>query len=205
MINKLLILILLSASVFAQSNIDKLRTTISEINIGFLYSNIPDENKLAELENRLNTFYADEELKFETSEIMTEFKIFLDSLNQAENVDSLKKAFRAFNNKFNAKTYSHFYERIIKSRGNKIIIFSTSMSCECTLEQCYRQESEIQKFCRDNNYEYVVIDAWEDFELQKKYNVGFIPTVILLNSVNIEQKRFVREENLYPKLSSLVN
>lgn len=205
MINKLLIITLLSASVFAQSNIDKLRNTISEINIGFINSYLPDENKLAELENQLKNFYTDEEPKFETSAITTEFEIFLDSLNQAEKVDSLKKVFRTVNNKFNSLSYKHFYEKLVNSSKQKILVFSTSISCECTLEMCYQQEAEVQNFCKENNFEFAVIDTWEDFKIQQKFKVGFVPTVILLDPDNNELKRFTRMENLYPQLSSLVN
>lgn len=204
MINKLLILTLFGVSVFAQSNIDKLRNTISEINIDFLYSKLPDQKKLTEFGYLLNSFYADEETKFEISEIITEFEIFLDSLNQAENVDSLKKAFRAVNNKFNSLSYKHFYEKAVNSSKQKILVFSTSMSCECTLEMCYQQEAEVQKFCKENNYDYAVIDTWEDYEIQQKHKVGFVPTIIFLDSNNTEIKRFIREESLYPQLSSLV-
>lgn len=205
MINKLLILTLFSVSVFAQSNIDKLRNTISEINIDFLYSKLPDEKKLTELEYLLNSFYADEETKFETSEIITEFEIFLDSLNQAEYVDSLKKVFRYVNNKFNSLSYKHFYEKAFNSSKQKILVFSTSMSCECTLEMCYQQEAEVQKFCRENDYEYAVIDTWTNSDLQNEYKAGFVPTVIILDSENKEIKRFIRSESLYTKFIELIN
>lgn len=202
---KILILFLFAVTVFAQDKIDQLRNEISEINISFLHSKLPVENKFTGLENLLNSFYADEVPKFETSEIITEFDIFLDSLNQVENIDSLKKTFRAVNNKFNALSYNYFYEKAVNSSKQKILVFSTSMSCECTLEMCYQQETEVQKFCKENNYDYAVIDTWEDFEIQQKYNIGFVPTIIFLDSNNTEIKRFTRVENLYPQLSSLVN
>lgn len=203
--NITLFLFVFTFSLFAQEKIEQLRNDISEINISFLHSKLPGENKFTGLENLLNSFYADEKSKFETSEIITEFDIFLDSLDQAENVDSLKKAFRAVNNKFNALSYNYFYEKAVNSSKQKILVFSTSMSCECTLEMCYQQESEVQKFCRENDYDYAVIDSWEDFEIQQKHNIGFVPTIIFLDANNTEIKRFSRVENLYPQLSSLVN
>lgn len=205
MVWKILVLILCYNSVISQNKIDQLRNEISEINISFLNSKLPGENKFTGLENLLNSFYADEKSKFETSEIITEFEIFLDSLNQVENVDSLKKTFRAVNNKFNSLSYKYFYQKAVNSSKQKVLVFSTSMSCECTLGMCYQQEAEVQKFCKENNYDYAVIDTWEDFEIQQKYKVGFVPTVIFLDSDNTEIKRFTRVENLYPQISSLVN
>ncbi|MDZ7763729.1 MAG: hypothetical protein U5K00_04795 [Melioribacteraceae bacterium] len=205
MVNKLLILLLLSVSVFAQSNIDKLRNTISEINTGFLYSNLPDENKLQLIETTLSLIESSEREKIDITEVRSEFFNYKELLKHEQNVDSLKKAFRSVNNRFNSVAYNYFYDKLIKSSKQKILVFSTSMSCECTLEMCYQQEVEVQKFCKENNYEYAVIDTWEDFEIQQKFKVGFVPTVILLDPDNNELKRFTRMENLYPQLSSLVN
>lgn len=197
--NTIIFLLTSATLLFAQSKIEMLRDHISDVNIGFLESKLPDEKKLQSIESSLAAIEKTD--SYNVVEVLNELNNYNSILNSENNVDSLKKAFRTVNNKFNASTYKYFYDKIIKSRGKKIIIFSTSMSCECTLEQCYKQESEVQEFCRDNNYEYVVIDTWEDSELQKKHNVGFIPTVILLNSTNNEQKRFVREEKLSNKLN----
>ena len=71
------------------------------------------------------------------------------------------------------------------------------MSCECTLEMCYKQEAEIQKLQKEypDLFDYAVVDCFTNFDLQSKYKVGYIPTVIIFDSKNKEVKRFVREES----------
>ena len=81
------------------------------------------------------------------------------------------------------------------------------MSCECTLEMCYKQESEIQQLKKENPdlLDYAVVDCFTNSDLQSKYEVGFIPVAVVLDSDNNEVKRFVREENLYSELNILLN
>ncbi|OGU53927.1 MAG: hypothetical protein A2V66_16960 [Ignavibacteria bacterium RBG_13_36_8] len=202
MINKLLLLILLGISLLAQSNVEKLRDTISEINVGFLNSQLPGENKLELIEKSIDLIETKGKNELNLSEIKTELSNFRELLNSEQNVDSLKKAFRSVNNKFNSVTGNYFYDKIINSPHQKIIVFSTSMSCECTLEMCYKQEAEIQKLQKEKPdlFDYAVVDCFTNFDLQSKYGVEFIPTVVIFDPKNMEVKRFVRDENLYNKI-----
>jgi hypothetical protein len=61
---------------------------------------------------------------------------------------------------------------------------------------CYKQETEIQKLQKENPglFDYAIVDCFPNIDLQSKYEIGFIPTVIVLNSKNKEVKRIVREE-----------
>jgi len=201
MLGKILILFLFTVTVFAQDKIDQLRNGIGEINISFLNSKLRGEKKFSELVNLLNSFYADEKTKFETAEIIAEFEISLDSPNQVKNVDSLKKSFCAFNNKFNSLCYNYFYKILLNSSKQKILVSSTSSYCECTLDMCYQQEAEIQKFCKGNNFDYSVIDTWKDFQIQQKYNVDFVPTIIIHDPDNKGIHLFIREGSVDPELN----
>lgn len=194
-------LILFYNTSFSQYKIDQLRNEISDINISFHHSKLQDQNKYTDLENLLKYSYTDEYSGFVTSKLKTEYDLFMSSLKHVENIDTLKKIFLAVNNKFNSLSYNYFYQKALKASKQKILVFSTSMSCECTLDMCYHQEAEIQKFCKENNFDYAIIDTWEDFEIQQKYKVDFVPTVIILDSENKEIHRFTREENIYSELN----
>jgi thioredoxin-like negative regulator of GroEL len=78
------------------------------------------------------------------------------------------------------------------------------MSCECTLELCYKNESEVEKLHKENPglFDYAVVDCYTNSDLQTKYEVGFIPVVVILDSSNQEVKRFVREENIFIQLKN---
>jgi hypothetical protein len=122
-------------------------------------------------------------------------------------IDSLKKVFRSINNVHNVFFGNYFYEELLKSNSQKVLIFSTSMSYECKLEMCYKQESEIQKSQKENpnNFNYTVIDAYSNEELTNKYRVSFIPTIILFDSANAETNRFVREEKMVDLNKNILN
>ena len=196
----ILILSALSIALFAQNKIEEVRERVAEINIGFLNSLQPSDNQIDDLENLLNSL-DNKDINLERSvEALNDYRTLL---NKENNVDSLKKAFRSVNNKFNSAAYDYFYDKLIRTSEQKILVFSTSMSCKCTLEMCYQQEAEVQKFCKENNYEYAVIDAWEDPEIQQKYKVGFVPEIIILKEDNSVMNKFTRNENLADLLQGI--
>jgi hypothetical protein len=171
-----------------------------------LENNTPDKSLVNELEKLLselksdkillNSINADKEHKNKTGQLIKSFKTFEEFFRSTPEVDTLKKVFRNVNNGFNSLFGDYFIDELQKSPKKKIILFSTSMSCECTLEMCYKQEAEIQKLLKENPdmFDYAVVDCFTNYDLQSKYEIGFIPTVIVLNSKNKEVKRILREE-----------
>ena len=49
------------------------------------------------------------------------------------------------------------------------------------------------------------MDCFKNFELQTKYEVGFIPTVVIYDLMNKEIKRFAREENVNEIVNCILN
>jgi len=193
--------------------LQKTREKIAQINISFLENNTPDKSVINELEKLLSELKDDEILpnsivagkgyKNKTHQLIESFKTFEKFLQSNPEVDTMKKIFRIVNNEFNSLLGNYFLDELKKSSKRKIIIFSTSVSCECTLEMCYQQECEIQELQKRNPgiFDYAVVDCFANFDLQSKYEIGFIPTVIIMDSENNEVKRFVREE----KRNEIVN
>lgn len=182
------------------SDIIKTRDLIAEINISFLEKKYPNEFLVSELKGVLKGLIGNDSEIDRLTEFFNEFENILESKPE---VDTLKKIFRAVNNEFNSIYGEYLYNEIISPTGKKIIVFSTSMSCECTLELCYKNEADVQKLRKQKPdlLEYVVVDCFTDSKLQTKHEIGFIPVVIVLDSNSNEIKRFVREENLYSRLS----
>jgi len=181
-------------------DIKRIRDLIAEINISFLEKRYPNEFLIPELKGVLKELVGNDSKIDRLTESFNEFENILESKPK---VDTLKKIFRTFNNEFNSIYGEHLYNEIISSGAKKIIVFSTSMSCECTLELCYKNEADVQKLRKEKPdlFEYVVVDCFTDSKLQTEHKIGFIPVVIVLDSNSNEIKRFVREENLYSKLS----
>ena len=217
MLIKLLTTILISTSLLKtvpSADLTKeTREKIAQINISFLRIDKPDKSFVSELEKQLNelkndktlpnSIIADKEHKNKTELLIKSFKTFEKLFRSKPEVDTLKKVFRVVNNEFNSLLGNYLLDELNNSSKKKIIIFSTSMSCECTLELCYKNEAEVQKLGKENPglFDYAVVDCLTNFDLQSKYEVGFIPVVLVLDEKNKEIKRFVREENLYSKLN----
>ena len=210
MLLRLLTAILIFTSLLKTEPSDDLikqtREKFAQINISFLENNTPNEALVNELEKLLselksdkillNSINADKEHKNKIEQLIKSFKTFEEFFRSIPEVDTLKKVFRIVNNEFNSQFGNYLLDELKKSSKKKIILFSTSMSCECTLEMCYKQEAEIQKLQKENPdlFDYAVVDCFTNFDLQSKYEVGFIPVVLVLDEKDKEIKRFVREE-----------
>lgn len=194
----------------------EIREKITRINISFLENNLPEKSSVNELDKSLGELKEKKNIagsisngkdyKNKTDQLLNSFKAFEKFYRSRPKVDTLKKVFRTVNIEFNSLFGNYFFDELKNSSKKKIIVFSTSMSCECTLEMCYKQEAEIQKLQKENPvlYDYAVVDCFTNFDLQSKYEVGFIPVVLVLDEKNREIKRFVREENLLPQLKNLL-
>ena len=217
MLIRLLTTILIFTSLIkTEPSVDLLKETrenISQINIAFLKNDYPDNSTVDELDKLLSGLKEKKniagsnsngkEYKDKTDNLIKSFKAFEKFYRSKPEVDTLKKVFRVVNNEFNSLFGNYFLDKLNKSSKKKVILFSTSMSCECTLEMCYKQEAEIQKLQKENVglFDFAVVDFFTNFDLQSKYEVGFIPVVLVLDEKGKEVKRFVREENLYSKLN----
>ncbi|MDP2303211.1 MAG: hypothetical protein Q8N03_12400 [Ignavibacteria bacterium] len=205
---KYLILIMLTFVTHnsAQDHSADIRGLISKINIGLQNSNLPDESTLNLIDSSISLIESNFRGKIDISEFKEEYLGFKEFSKLNPRIDTLKKVFRSVNNKFNSLFGTVFFNAILNSSKQKIIVFSTSMSCECTLDMCYEQEVVVQNLLEDKNLntDYVVIDCFSNTELQAEYQVGFIPTVLILDSANKEVKSFVRDENLLVNLSEII-
>lgn len=197
--------------------IKKTREKISKINISLLGNSLPNDSFVNELDKALSELQGnyilagstvdEKDYEIKSHQLIKSFKAFEKFHRSKPEVDSLKKVFRLVNDEFNSLFGNYFLGELRKSSNKKIILFSTSMSCECTLEMCYKQEAEIQKLLKENLglFDYAVVDSYSNYELQNEFNVGFIPTVILINSDGKEKQRYSRSENLYAEINSLLN
>ena len=194
--------------------IKETREKIARINISFLENRLPGKSSVSQLDkllselkekkNSAGSISNDKDYKDKTDLLLKSFKAFEKFYLSKPEVDTLKKVFRVVNNEFNSLFGNYFLGELKNSSKKKVILFSTSMSCECTLEMCYKQEAEIQKLQKENPglFDYAVVDCFTNFDLQSKYEVGFIPVVLVLDEKGKEVKRFVREENLTNELNT---
>jgi len=213
---KLLIIIIVLTSLSRIEGSDKekhlIRDKLAEINISLMKNEYPNQITLKEIrglfENIKNIENPvkqndEENREKETDKLAQAFKMFGKKYNSHYSIDTLKQSISLINNYFLANFGKYFLKQLNKANKKKIIIFCTSLSCECTLEMCNKQIVEIQEIYEKNKsvFEYAIVDCDKESELQKKYKVGFLPTVILYDVKVKETKRFVREVNLLTQLN----
>ena len=93
---------------------------------------------------------------------------------------------------FSNTFYDYCKQKFFSSPKTKIILFSASISCYCTLEMCKNQLIDILKFIKEKNneYDYWIVDSYWHNELQIEYETFFAPSVIVLGSNNEVLKMF---------------
>lgn len=137
----------------------------------------------------------------------------INHLNEFESemkIISTDSAFVLFNNWYlhlQNIFYDYSKQKFFSSSKQKILLFSTSMSCYCTLKMSREQTVELLKFIGDNNdnYDYWIIDSYWFNELQIEYETLFAPSVIVFNSSNEALYKIEYEEKMLVQLTDFFN
>jgi hypothetical protein len=129
---------------------------------------------------------------------------------ELENIplDSALVLFNQWYLHFSNTFYNYAEDKFFSSNKTKILLFSTSMSCYCTLEMSKNQTVELLKFVKEHNdeYDYWVVDTYENNELQLEYETLFAPSVIVFNTDNQILIKIEYDEMMIDKLNkSLIN
>lgn len=160
-----------------------------------------------------------------SSEIGTEVSESFPGINQ-KSIDSLKNhllefeslainisvdsAFVLFNDwylHFQNIFYDYSKQKFFSSSKTKILLFSTSMSCYCTLKMSRIQTVELLKYVDENSdkYDYWVIDSYWYNELQIEYETLFAPSVIVFNANNEVLYKIEYDEKMLAQLTDYFN
>lgn len=151
-----------------------------------------NSSKLAEFKNLLSSEIGTEVSKSFPDVNPQRIDSIKNHLNEFESVSKnipTDSAFVLFNYwylHFQNIFYEYSKEKFFSSPKQKILFFSTSMSCYCTLKMSREQTVELLKYVAENsdNYDYWVIDSYWYNELQIEYETFFAPSVIVFNDNN---------------------
>ena len=166
------------------SNLYKLKNLLtSKINIE-ISDSVPGINQksMDSLKSHLNGF----ELEIKNISVDSSFILFNDWYLHFQNI---------FYEYSKAKFYS--------SQKQKILFFSTSMSCYCTLKMSREQTVQLLKFISENasNYDFWIIDSYWYNDLQIKYETLFAPSVIVVDSNNEVLYKIEYDEEMLAQLT----
>ncbi len=103
--------------------------------------------------------------------------------------------------------YEYSKQKFFSSDKTKILLFSTSMSCHCTLKMSREQTVELLKFISEipEEYNYWIVDSYWYNDLQIKYETLFAPSVIVFNGSNQVLYKIEYEEKMLTKLEDFFN
>ena len=158
------------------------------------FLSLADNNSKSEIEfEKLKTsLYSDIDIK-ELEKTYQVSKHELDSLknhfneyeSSIKNIssDSALVLFNQWYLHFSNTFYNYADEKFFSSNKNKILFFSVSMSCQCTLDMCRKQTVEILNLAKEKKLDCWIIDSYEHNELQIKYETLFAPAVVVFDKI----------------------
>lgn len=134
---------------------------------------------------------------------LNEFESELESISS----DSALVLFNQWYLRLSNTFYEYNKEKFFSSQKTKIILFSTSMSCYCTLEMAKDQTIDLLNFIRTNDetYDYWIVDSFEHNELQIEHLTLFAPSVIVFNGNNEVLYKIEYEEKMLEQLTAFIN
>lgn len=206
-----LALLICSISLYAQ-HFESVEKEAERILVSLSEADSLNPSDLNELKNLLSS-----DIRNQVSEIPLEInQQSIDSLKNHLNEFELKShnistdsSFVLFNEwylHFQNIYYEYSKEKFFSSHKQKILLFSTSMSCYCTLKMSREQTVELLKFIDENNdnYDYWIIDSYWYNELQIEHMTLFAPSVIVFNGNNEVLHKIEYEEKMIDELKYLL-
>jgi hypothetical protein len=130
---------------------------------------------------------------------LSEFESELKSIS----VDSAFVLFNDWYLQFQNMFYEYSKAKFYSSQKQKILFFSTSMSCYCTLKMSREQTVELLEFVSENNeqFDYWIIDSYWYNEMQIEYETLFAPSVIVFDGNNQVLFKIEYEEKMIAQLT----
>ena len=208
----LVILIIITVSVTASAQVyESIEQAAVQYFINLSNKSSDADNDLIELKDLLFQSYDKAELenKYQTS--INQFDSLKNHFNEYESKtkniskDSALVLFNQWYLHFSNTFYNYADEKFFSSDKTKILFFSASMSCYCTLEMCKKQTIEILNLTKEKNLDYWIVDSYEHNELQIKYETFFAPSLIVFDSNNNVLHKIEYDEEMFIKLSQFLS
>ena len=204
----LVVLVVLAVSVNTSSQVfESIEETASKYFISLSNKGSDAENDLLKLKKMLFKNYEKAELESKYDVSISDFDSLKNHFNAYESSikniskDSALVLFNQWYLHFSNLFYNYADEKFFSSSKTKLLFFSVSVSCHCTLEMCKKQTIEILNLAKERNLDYWIVDSYEHNELQIKYETLFAPTLIIFNANNNVMYKIEYDEKMIALLS----
>ena len=207
----LVVLVAIAVSVTASAQVyESIENVSAQYFINLSNKSSDADNDLIELKDLLFQSYDKAELenKYQTSisnydSLINHFNVYESTIKNVSR-DSALVLFNQWYLHFSNTFYKYADENYFSSNKTKLLFFSTSMSCHCTLEMCKKQTIEILNLSKEKNLDYWIVDSYEHNELQIKYETLFAPAVVFFDERNEALLKIEYDDNLLLKLSEFI-
>lgn len=208
---RLFVLVVIVVSINSYSQVyESIEKAASQYFIHLSDKNSDTYSDLIELKNLLVQSYDKTEFESKYQISSNDFDSlknhFNDYKSKLKNItkDSALVLFNQWYLHFSNLFYNYADEKFFSSNKTKILFFSASISCQCTLEMCKNQTIEILNLAKEKNLDYWIIDSYEHNELQIKYETLFAPAVVVFNGRNEVILKIEYDNGLLPKLNEFL-
>jgi hypothetical protein len=207
----LVVLVALAVSVNASSQVfESIAKSATEYFISLSNKDFKADSDFVVLKEILFRNYDKVELenKYQTS--INDFDSLKNHFNEYESTvkniskDSALVLFNQWYLHFSNTFYIYADEKFFSSNKTKILFFSASMSCQCTLEMCRKQSIEILNLAKEKKLDYWIVDSYEHNDLQVKYETFFAPSLVLFDGKNNVQYKIEYDENMITKVNQFI-
>jgi len=207
----LVVLVVIAVSVTASAQVyESIEKAASKYFITLSKKNSNSNDDLINLKELLFKNYNKVEFESKHQTSINDFDSLKNHFNEYESTikniskDSALVLFNQWYLHFSNTFYNYADEKFFSSKKIKLLFFSTSMSCHCTLELCKKQTIETIEFAKSKSLDYWIVDSYEHNELQLKYETLFAPSVLIFDGSNTVQLKIEYDENLLTKLSEFI-
>jgi|WetSurMetagenome_2_1015567.scaffolds.fasta_scaffold15626_5 hypothetical protein len=208
----IVVLVVLAVSVNTSSQVfESIEKNAAEYFISLSNKDSDAENNLLKLKELLFKNYDKAELESKYRILTNDFDSLKKHFNEYESIiksiskDSALVLFNQWYLHFSNTFYNYAYEKFFSSNKTKILFFSASMSCHCTLEMCKKQTIEILNLAREMNLDYWIVDSYEHNDLQVKYETFFAPSLAVFDSKNNVLYKIEYDEEMIALLTNYLN
>ncbi|MCW8996208.1 MAG: hypothetical protein OQK77_10395 [Psychromonas sp.] len=208
-----IILLLFSTSIINTQYFDSVEKESERILVSLSDGDSDNSTDLTELKNLLSSDFENdvsESITLINQQSIDSLRNHLTEFESKLKNISTDSAFVLFNEwylHFQNIFYEYLKEKFFSSDKTKILFFSTSMSCHCTLEMCKKQLVEILKLKREtgDSYSFLVVDSYWNNELQLKYGTYFAPSVLVFDQSNELILKIEYEEEMIEQLTAYLS
>jgi hypothetical protein len=204
----IVVLVVLAVSVNTSSQVfESIEKNTAEYFISLSNKDSDAENDVLKLKEILFRNYDKAELESKYEVSTNDFDSLKKHFNEYESIiksiskDSALVLFNQWYLHFSNTFYNYADEKFFSLNKTKILFFSASMSCHCTLEMCKKQTIEILNLARELNLDYWIVDSYEHNDLQIKYETLFAPSLVVLDSNNNVLYKIEYDEKMIASLS----